>query len=37
MMYNMLDGAVTSDTFIGPYYPLTPRRFEWGVSVDFQN
>ncbi len=37
MMYNMLDGAFTSDTFIGPYYPLTPRRFEWGVSVDFQN
>jgi hypothetical protein len=37
MMYNMLDGAFTSDTFISPYYPMTPRRFEWGVSVDFQN
>jgi hypothetical protein len=37
MMYNMLDGAFTSDTFISPYYPMAPRRFEWGVSVDFQN
>jgi hypothetical protein len=37
MMYNMLDGAFTSDTFIEPYYPLMPRRFEWGVSIDFSN
>jgi hypothetical protein len=37
MMYNMLDGAFTNDTFIGPYYPTMPRRFEWGVSIDFQN
>lgn len=37
MMYNMLDGAITNDSFIGPYYPTMPRRFEWGVSIDFQN
>ena len=37
MMYNMLDGAITNDTFIGPYYPTMPRRLEWGVSIDFQN
>lgn len=37
MMYNVLDGVFTNDTFIGPYYPTMPRRFEWGVSIDFQN
>lgn len=37
MMYNMLDGAITNDSFIGPYYPTMPRRLEWGVSIDFQN
>ncbi len=37
MMYNMLDGAITNDSFIGPYYPTMPRRMEWGVSIDFQN
>lgn len=37
MMTNMLNNAVTSDTFIMPDYPMMPRRFEWGVTLDLQN
>lgn len=36
-MHNLLEGVLTSDTFIMPYYPLTPRRFEYGVILDLQN
>lgn len=36
-MHNMLNGSVTSDTFLMPYYPIQPRRFEWGVILDLQN
>ncbi len=37
MMTNILSGAATSDTFIMPDYPMMPRRFEWGVTLDLQN
>ena len=37
MMTNLLNGAVTADTFIMPDYPMMPRRFEWGVTLDLQN
>lgn len=37
MMTNLLNGAVTTDTFIMPDYPMMPRRFVWGVSLDLQN
>lgn len=37
MMYNMLNGALTNNTFIIPDYPVIPRRFEWGVTLDLQN
>lgn len=37
MMHNILHGSVTNDVFIGPNYPMMPRRFEWGVVLDFQN
>lgn len=37
MMTNILNGAVTTDTFNMPYYPQQPRRFVWGVTLDLQN
>ncbi len=35
-MTNVL-GTVTNDTFSGPYYPIQPMRFMYGVVLDFQN
>lgn len=37
MMTNLLNGATTTDTFIMPDYPMMPRRFAWGISLDLQN
>lgn len=37
MMTNLLNSAVTTDTFNMPDYPMMPRRFEWGVTLDLQN
>ncbi len=36
-MHNMLNNAVTNNTFLMPYYPMQPRRFEYGVILDLQN
>ncbi len=36
-MHNMLNNAVTNNTFLMPYYPIQPRRFEYGVILDLQN
>lgn len=36
-MTNILNGSVTTDTFIMPDYPMMPRRFMWGVTLDLQN
>ncbi|MBP5214015.1 MAG: putative porin [Bacteroidales bacterium] len=36
-MHNMLNHSVTNDTFLMPYYPIQPRRFEYGVILDLQN
>ncbi|MBQ0056867.1 MAG: putative porin [Bacteroidales bacterium] len=36
-MHNLLDGAVTNDSFIMPYYPAQTRRMEMGVILDLQN
>lgn len=36
-MYNFLDKSVTNDIFIMRDYPMLPRRFEWGVTLDLQN
>ena len=37
MMSNLLGSGVTTDTFIMPDYPIMPRRFEWGITLDLQN
>lgn len=37
MMTNLLNGAVTTNTFNMPDYPIMPRRLEWGVTLDLQN
>lgn len=37
VMHNMLNQAVTNDIFIMPDYPMMPRRFEWGITLDLQN
>lgn len=36
-MRNLLDGTVTNDAFHMPYYPVQPRRLEYGVVLDLQN
>ena len=36
-MHNLLNNAVTNDTFLMPYYPMQPRRFEYGLILDLQN
>lgn len=36
-MYNFLNQSVTNDIFIMPDYPMMPRRFIWGVTLDLQN
>lgn len=36
-MTNLFDGSFTTDAFIMPYYPVMPRRFMWGVTLDLQN
>lgn len=37
MMTNLMSGVTTTDAFIMPDYPLAPRRFVWGVTLDLQN
>ena len=38
MMSNVSDGLLgTKRTFSMPHYPLNARRFQLGLSVDFQN
>lgn len=36
-MQNVLGSAVTTDTFLMPYYPMEPRRFGFGIVLDLQN
>lgn len=35
-MHNLMSGVV-ANSFIMPYYPMMPRRFEYGVILDLQN
>lgn len=37
MMSNVNQGWFSSDYFSMPYYPLNPRRFQLGLTVDFAN
>lgn len=36
-MHNVLSGTITNDAFLMPYYPVMPRRMEYGVILDLQN
>lgn len=36
-MQNVLGSAVTTNTFLMPYYPIEPRRFGFGIVLDLQN